>query len=157
VTFAASRGVRDDGLTRTSLRIGRDLSASSIAHVVHALQRVPGVLTVDADAENAQMFVAHDAAVPTASLVTAASCAGAAASVVVAATRATGAAVVTSVAAVPGLRQSQLTIVAMVAMFALVLIDVAFPNSPNKHWFFVMPVVVLWAFILLRATLNRKL
>jgi hypothetical protein len=155
VNVAASDAVRDDGLTRTTLRIGRNLPASSIGQVVHALQRVPGVLTVEADAKNAQAFVAHDAAVPTASLVAAASCAGTTASVVVAPTPASGFSVESGVAP-RGLQRRELTIVGMVAMFALVLIDIAFPDSPNKHWFFVMPIVLLWIFVLLRATLTRR-
>ena len=156
MSAAASRAVRDDGLTRTALRIGRDLPASSIAQVVHALQRVPGVLTVVTDTENAQAFVAHDAAVPTASLVAAASCTGTAASVVVvASTRANGASVEIGDAPRRAQRR-QLVIAGMAAMFVLALLDIAFPNSPYKHWFFMMPLVLLWTFILLRTTLSRR-
>jgi len=39
---------------------------------------------------------------------------------------------------------------------ALVIIDIAFPENSDKHWFFVMPVILVWTFILLRATLSRK-
>ncbi|MGA3035893.1 MAG: hypothetical protein ABSE64_00285 [Vulcanimicrobiaceae bacterium] len=155
MSAAASGAVRDDGLTRTTLRIGTNLPAASVAQVVHALQRVPGVLTADADAENAQAFVAHDAAVPPASLVAAASCAGTAASIVVAPTPPSAASVEVNDAP-RRVQRRQLIIVAMVAMLALVIIDIAFPESSDKHWFFVMPVILVWTFILLRATLSRK-
>lgn len=155
VAASASDAVRDDGLTRTALRIGRDLPASSIAQVVHALQRVPGVLTVHADAENAQAFVAHDAAVPSASLVAAASCTGTAASIVVVPTRASEALVETGDAR-RRVQRRQLTIAGVAAMFALLLIDIVFPESPYKHWFFIMPLAVLWTFLLLRSTPSRR-
>jgi hypothetical protein len=155
VSIAAWRSVRDDGLTRTALRIGRDLSASSIAQVVHALQRVPGVLTVHADAENAQALVAHDVAVPAASLVAAASCTGTAASIIASPTRSTEISVKTGVAPRGLQRRHPLMIVGMAAMLA-VLVDIVIPEGPSKHWFYLMPVALLWMFILLRATLSRK-
>ncbi|MDQ6944612.1 MAG: heavy-metal-associated domain-containing protein [Candidatus Eremiobacteraeota bacterium] len=148
--------VRDDGLNRTTLSIGSGLPTSSIGKIVQALQRVPGVLTVDADTENAQAIVAHDAAVPTASLVAAASRAGAAANVVAAATCA---------AAAPdengGKLQTMqghrfLAAVGVAAMLAVIVIDFALPNNPEKRWFFVMPVFLLWAFIVLRTTAARR-
>lgn len=150
-----SPAVRGDGLMRTALRIGRDLPAPAIAQIVHALQRVPGVLTVDADAENAQALVAHDAAVPSSSLVAAASCTGIAATIVVAPARANVPSVKADI--VPrGLQRRQFMMVGIAAMFAAMLIDMVVPNGPEKHWLFIMPVVLLWTFILLRATLRRK-
>ena len=155
MSLAAGRPGRDDGLTRTTLGIGRGLPASSIAAVVQALQRVPGVLTVDADAENAQAFVAHDDAVPTASLVAAANRAGAAPKAV-AAPCATVASVKTGGAAQSIPHRPFLAVVGLAAMLAVILIDIALPNSPDKRWLFIVPVILLWAFILLRATLVRR-
>jgi hypothetical protein len=147
--------VRDDGLSRTTLSIGRGLPASSIGKIVQALQRVPGVLTVDADANDAQALVAHDAAVPTASLVAAANRAGAAANVVAA----TCAAVAPDDAGEPQRMQRHPLLMALgpAAMLAVILIDIALPNDPEKRWFFIVPVILLWAFVLLRATLTRRL
>jgi hypothetical protein len=155
VNVAASRTVRDDGLTRTTLRIGKDLPAASIAQVVHELQRVPGVLTVHADAESAQAFVAHDAAVPASSLVAAASCTGTAASIIAAPTRASAVSVKAGVAPRGLQRRQPLIIVGLAAMLA-VLVDIVVPEGPSKHWFYIMPAAVLWIFVLLRATLSRK-
>jgi copper chaperone CopZ len=148
--------VRDDGLSRTTLSIGRGLPASSIGQIVQALQRVPGVLTVDADAEKAQAFVAHDAAVPAAALVAAASRAGAAANVV-ATTSAAVAPDATGVGPQKMQRHPLLAAVGLAAMLAVILIDIALPNNPEKRWFFVAPVILLWAFILVRASLTRRL
>ena len=155
VSIAAGPPGRDDGLIRTTLRIGRGLPASSIAEVVRVLQRVPGVLTVDADAENAQAFVAHDAAVPTAALVAAANAAGAAA-MAVSVPGASVALVKPGGAAQRLSRRPLLAIVGLAAMLAVILIDIVFPNSPDKRWLFIVPVILIWAFILLRATLVRS-
>jgi len=153
---AARDAVRDDGLSHTTLRLGSGLPASSIAEVVRVLQRVPGVLTVDRDAENAQAFVAHDAAVPIASLVAAANRAGAAAKVVVFPS-ATAALAESGVSAPHRLPQSPLmAVVGLAAMLAVVFIDIALPNSSDKRWFFIVPVILLWVFMLLRATRARR-
>lgn len=151
MSTVASLRIRNDGLSHTTLRMGRGLSAASVAEVVRALQRVPGVLTVNADAENAQAFVAHDAGVPMTALVAAANGAGAAAKYAVAANAG---------ATTGGPPQMQhrpiLAGVGLVAMLVVVLIEIAFPNSPDKRWLFIMPVITLWAFMLLRATLVRR-
>jgi len=151
MSVSARLPVRGNGLSHTTLRIGRGLPTSSIAEVIHALQRVPGVLTVDADVENAQAFVAHDAAVPLVALVAAANRSGAAAISVTA----------SSAAAIGGAPQGMqrrplLAGVGLAAMLLLVLIDIAFPNDPEKRWLFVVPVILLWGFTLLRAMLVRR-
>jgi hypothetical protein len=154
MSVPATRPVRADGLIRTTLRIDAGLSATSLFAVVHALQRVPGVLTVEGDAENAQAFVAHDAAVPAAALVAAARRAGSAAKTVV-----TAGVVVAS--ASPGdtpqkRRRPLLSAVGVAAMLAIICIDVALANSPEKRWIFIFPVIAFWAVALVRATLRRR-
>ena len=53
-------------------------------------------------------------------------------------------------------RRPLLAIVGLAAMLAVILIDIVFPNSPDKRWLFIVPVILIWAFILLRATLVRS-
>jgi hypothetical protein len=65
-----------DMLTRTTLQLHDAMSPPSIAHLIFALQRVPGVLLADLDLGATSVVVAHDSAVSTATLVTAATAAG---------------------------------------------------------------------------------
>jgi hypothetical protein len=53
----ASQSVRRDLLTRTTLRLGSSPARS--IQVIRALQRVPGVLTVEADARGASALVLY--------------------------------------------------------------------------------------------------
>jgi hypothetical protein len=65
----AAPGAGDaDILTRTTLQMDEGLSMASIAQLIKALQRVPGVLLAEIAAGSARAIVAHDAAVPGASL-----------------------------------------------------------------------------------------
>lgn len=137
---------QDDGLIHTTLRIGRGLSTSSVDEVIRALQRVPGVLTVAADAEHAQAFVAHDAGVLAAALVAAANRADVSPSAAIS-TRATEA---------KDARRYVVGAVGLAAMFAILVLDFVLPSSPDKRWAFIMPVVFFWTFILLRATGPRR-
>jgi hypothetical protein len=61
-----------DMLTRTTLETDDGLSALTIAGLVGALRHVPGVLLADVAAGSCRAVVAHDAAVPPASLLAAA-------------------------------------------------------------------------------------
>jgi hypothetical protein len=65
-----------DILTRTTLQIDGSPSSASVAKVVAALQRVPGVLLAEANAVTARATVAHDSGVSAASLIAAAFRAG---------------------------------------------------------------------------------
>jgi hypothetical protein len=67
VRFSAPRTGGPDGLTRTTLQIDGTMSPPSVAQVLEALQRVPGVLLAEVNPQNARAVVAHDAAVPAAS------------------------------------------------------------------------------------------
>jgi hypothetical protein len=148
---AARKGAQPDLLTRTTLRLGRG-PATSIAQVVYALQRVPGVLTVQADDVNAQALVAHDAAVPLASLVAAVTSAGGAATVVT--DSRAGAAAAATMPLFVGKRR-QIKSAAVVAMLAVIVIGMALPNSPEKRWLFIVPLVLLWAFVIFEGLVTR--
>jgi len=150
--IAATLPVRDDGLTRTTLRIVKGLPPALVEQALHALQRTPGVLTVDIDAARGEATVAHDAAVPPASLVAAA---GIGASVASAARPLVFAAAPAAV--MPARSQNRrLLVTGLAALFALVAIDVALPIAPDKRWLFVAPVVMFWAVVLLRASIGRR-
>jgi hypothetical protein len=49
-----------------------------------------------------------------------------------------------------------MAVVGLAAMLAVVFIDIALPNSSDKRWFFIVPVILLWVFMLLRATRARR-
>jgi cation transport ATPase len=71
-----------DILTRTTLQIDGSPSSASIAQVVAALQRVPGVLLAEANSVTARATVAHDSGVSTGTLIAAAFRAGVRADIV---------------------------------------------------------------------------
>ena len=145
---------RDDGLIHTTLRIGQSLSTSSVNEIIRALQRVPGVLTVAADAEHAQAFVAHDPGVLATTLVAAANRADVSSSAVVSSS-ATEASLETGTPTKDA-RRHVVGAVGLAAMCAILLLDFILPTSPDKRWVFIMPVVFFWTFILLRATGPRR-
>jgi hypothetical protein len=149
--IAATLPVRDDGLTRTTVRIAKGLPPALVAQALHALQRTPGVLTVAMDGERGEAVVAHDAAVPAAWLIAAA---GAGASVASAARPLVFAA---PAAVAPARTQNRrLLLTGLAALFALILIDLGLPIAPDKRWLLVAPVVVFWAVVLLRASVSRR-
>lgn len=147
---AARPGAYGDMLTRTTLRFGRGFAASSIGQVVVALQRVPGVLTVEADAVNAQALVAHDGAVPFESLFAAANSIGGVAAVVTDPCAATANPVLYG-------KHRRIKSVAVAAILAVVVIDLTFPNTPEKRWLLMVPAAVLWAFIMIEAFIARPI
>jgi copper chaperone CopZ len=122
--------------------------------IIRALKRVPGVLTVEADAGGASALVAHDAAVPLTSLVAAASMAGAAAKVV---GEVGGLPASTATTLLPkSTNQVHLRGVAIAAIVAVIIIDMTFPNSPEKRWLFLLPLAVLWAFVVFKELAGRR-
>ncbi len=148
----ARPGAHGDFLTRTTLRLGRGPVALSIAQVVRALQRVPGVLTVEADAVDAQALVAHDAAVTLTSLFAAVNSAGGAATVVA---DSRGGAAATARPLLHGKRR-HIKSVAVLVMLAVIVIDITFPNNPEKRWLFIAPVVLLWTFMIIEGLVARR-
>ena len=151
----ASQSARGDLLTRTTLRLGNGPAPLAIEQVIRALQRVPGVLTVESDAGGASALVAHDAAVPLTSLVAAASLAGAAAKVV---GEMRGLPVSAATRLLPKSmdRSRHLRGVAVAAILAVIIVDMAFPTSPERRWLFLAPLAVLWAFVVFKALSGRR-
>jgi hypothetical protein len=153
--ISASQSARGDLLTRTTLRLAGGSQPSAIDKVIQALQRVPGVLTVEADATGANALVAHDAAVPLPSLVAAAGFAGATASVVGEVRGPTP-----SVATAPLLGSmvpaQHLRAVAVAAILAVFIVDIAFPYSPEKRWLVLVPLAVMWMFVMYKALVGRR-
>jgi hypothetical protein len=145
---------REDSLTRTTLRLGTGTAPFAIEQVIRALQRVPGVLTVEPDAGGATALVAHDAAVPLNSLVAAASVAGAAAKIVGEMQRlpASSAAVLLP----KSMSRQYLTAVAVAAIVAVIFMDLAFPSNAEKRWIFLVPLALVWAFALVRGTAGPR-
>ncbi len=142
-----------DLLTRTTLELDGILSASSIAQAIHALQRVPGVLLAELGATGTSATVAHDAAVPAASLLAAVASAGVHAKIV------GGTAVAVNggdAAARQQLRVRRLIIVAAAAFAAVTLIDTFVPDSPGKHWFVPLFISAIWVFFFAEAMLGRR-
>ena len=144
---------RGDVLTRTTLRLSSGPAPLAIEQVVRALQRVPGVLTVEADASGASAIVAHDAAVPLTSLVAAAGSAGAAARAV-GGMREPAGSTAAAVVAKP-LNRQNLRYIAIAAILAVLIIDVTFPTSPDKRWLFLAPVAAFWGFFVFRELARR--
>jgi hypothetical protein len=151
---AMHRGDARDALTRTTLRLGDGAPASSLAHVVRALQRVPGVLTVEAVASNTEARVAHDGGVPLASLVAAIGSVGVLATV--------GSDVASRVlparTATPSNTSNRhLPNAAVVAILTVVLIETVFPVNSEKRWIFIMSLVLLWSIgLVARLAVTRR-
>jgi hypothetical protein len=150
----AARGTGGDLLTRTTLRFGSNPSPSAIEQVVRALRRVPGVLTVETDAGASNALVAHDAGVPTASLLAAAKLAGVEVKVVpdVCARLALAAPVTIA----QPLNQRHLRSVAIAAILGVIIIDMTFPHSPDKRWVYLIPLAMVWAIIVVGSLAARR-
>jgi hypothetical protein len=52
--------------------------------------------------------------------------------------------------------RQHLTAVAVAAIVAVILIDLAFPSNAEKRWVFLVPLAVVWAFALFRAMAGRR-
>jgi len=151
----AGTPVANDLLTYSTLRLGGGLSAPSIAKLIHALQRVPGVLTAEVDAANTRAFVAHDVAVPAASLIAAAISTGAAANLI-ADTR-VAPAPRTAEPSQAAMRRRLFMNVWIGIIVVVALIEIAIPTTPqNERWLLIVPVVSFWGFIAVNAFINRR-
>ncbi|MFY9779641.1 MAG: hypothetical protein WAJ85_03900 [Candidatus Baltobacteraceae bacterium] len=150
----AEPGARSaDFLTRTTLQIEEGLSMPSIAQVIRVLQRVPGVLLAEIPAGTARAIVAHDPAVPTASLLAAAAGAGVRATIVADPQAAT----VSSGVALPAadMPARRLLVFAGVLVFLLAVTEATRPTLAISH--FLLPVLLsaIWAFVIARAMMGR--
>ncbi len=142
-----------DLLTRTTLQFDGSVAGDALAQMSRALQRVPGVLLAEVNAANDRADVAHDAAVPATSLVTAAQNVGVHVSLV----RDTPAPKLAG--NVPPLRSlwnRQLLVVAAVAFVISAIVDLLIPNLAQKHGILIVLTSSLWAFYLANSFLGQR-
>jgi protein-S-isoprenylcysteine O-methyltransferase Ste14 len=112
------------------------------------------VLTVEADAFNTEARVAHDGAVPLASLVAAIGSVGVLATVGsdVASRR-----LPARTATPSSTRYRHLPNAAVVAILTVVLIETVFPVNSEKRWFLIMSLVLLWSIgLVARLAVTRR-
>lgn len=141
-------------LTRTTLQVGESLPTLAVAQLVRALQRVPGVLLAEIAPGSACAVVAHDAAVPGASLLAAAEGAGVHAKIV-ADTRPPAPSVdrVSPPAAAP---MQRVLAVAAALFLGLVLGDALIPHSAGNRMLLPILLTCVWAFVIGRAVFKPK-
>jgi hypothetical protein len=141
-------GAGGDSLTRTTLQVSQSISIAAIGDVVRALQRVPGVLLADLNPSSARVTVAHDGAVLTSALVSAAKGAGAHATIVSEARPAPPAAAATAASlpahAVPRPHVRASLIAMSTIAVVLIGIDALLPDSPQKRLVLNGLVLAVW-------------
>jgi copper chaperone CopZ len=143
-----------DLLTRTTLQVDGSTAGGSIAQMIRALQRVPGVLLAEVNAANARAVVAHDAAVPATSLIAAAQSAGVQVRIV-GDTRAPKFAN-DPAAPLRSLGSRQLLIVAAAAFIVLTVVDLLVRNAAQRHEILIGVTVALWAVFLAKSFMVRR-
>jgi hypothetical protein len=156
VTVGGPRGIGTDLLTRTTLQLDAGVSADAVREMVRTLQRVPGVLLADLAASD-RAIVAHDAAVPTASLVAAAHRAGVGAHIVADAASPTsdgnpGETVLLRQHA----RMRRMVTVTAAVFLALTLIETGITNVAVRHILSLVLMTSLWAFFIAEAIIARR-
>lgn len=142
-----------DMLTRTTLELHDVIVPASIAHMIYALQRVPGVLLADLNLTAANVVVAHDSAVSTASLLQAATAAGARVSLVARPN--------VAAEALPEAPRRKINLVTMVAVVlgpALLLLTIELLDPPlaTNHYFLPIFLSIAWTFVLIRPMFRRS-
>ena len=154
MTSAAQHLRGEDLLTRTTLEIEGSLSAPSIARIIATLQRVPGVLFAEVNATNSSATVAHDSAVPRASLLDAVSQAGAHAAI--AGGGQTPAADGRTFVPPKATRFRRLAIFSSALFIALELTNLLLPKALDKPWLLPALVSSCWlAYFVVTAIRNR--
>ena len=136
-----------DLLTRTTLQINGSMSTMSLAHLIQTLQRVPGVLFAEVDAADGRATIAHDAGVPTASLLAAATGAGVHARLVAGLLPLSMRADAASCLKDKYIRR--LLMIGVAVFVTATLVEILVPNSLEKHWLLPVLMISVWAFILL--------
>jgi hypothetical protein len=152
VTSAAPGDV--DFLTRTTLQMDPGLPLPSIAQLIKTLQRVPGVLLAEIAAGSDRAVVAHDAAVPGASLLAAAERAGVHATIV-GGTPPAAAVVDTALPVADASNRRLLTLAAALA-FVLALCETSFPRLASNHYLLPVLLSSIWAFVIARTIFKRR-
>jgi hypothetical protein len=141
-----------DILTRTTLQFDTAISAPGALEIKRALQRVPGVLLAEIDGASDRATVAHDCAVPIASLLAAVAANGARAAVVVdPRARGVSAGVAQPLGAIPAQR------LFFVAAFLLLLplFGTVSPSLAKNHLFIPIVLAFTWAVVFVRAFHHR--
>lgn len=141
-------------LTRTTLQVDESLSTLSIAKLVHALQHVPGVLLAELAAGSARALVAHDAAVPGASLLAAAESAGVHAKIVADTRRPAPSTASASPLAVRSTQQFLMTAAAL--LLGLAIGEAFIPHLAGNKLLLPVLLACVWAFVIGRAMFKSK-
>ncbi len=154
-------GAGGDSLTRTTLQVSQTISIAAIGDVVRALQRVPGVLLADLNPSSARVTVAHDGAVLTSALVSAAKGAGAHATIVSEARPAPPAVAPAAAATLraPAVPRPQIraSLIAMSTIaVVLICIDLLLPDSPQKRLVLNGLVLAVWICFFAGLFVRRK-
>jgi len=145
----------DDFLTRTTLQLDEGLSLPSVAGLIKTLQRVPGVLLAEIAAGSARAVVAHDAAVPGASLLAAAERAGVHATILADMRPPAGSVdPALPLALTPNRR---LFTLAAALLLSLALCETIFPRLASNHYLLPVLLSSLWAFVIAHTLFNRRL
>jgi hypothetical protein len=142
-----------DLLAHTTIQVASDLPKQSIAHLIAALQRVPGVLLADWVPASARAIVAHDAGVPVAALIAAAGGTGLHALVLGAPSSATAATAVADPAST--LRLRRFFAAAAIIMFVAAIITTFDPRLASNHLMLPLVLSGLWAVIIAEAMFRR--
>ncbi len=141
-----------DMLTRTTLQLHDVMTATSIAHMISALQRVPGVLLAELNPTTASVVVAHDSAVSIASLVRAAEETGTRVTLVVRPT-------VPRDVATTSVREIKIaTMLAIVLGPAILLVAIELIDPPlaTNHYFLPIFLSIAWTLVLIRPMFGRQ-
>jgi len=153
MSVGPTRGV--DLLTRTTLKIAPLAGGASIAQLIQALQRVPGVLFAEAAPGNGAVVVSHDAGVPTATLLQAAIGVGVN-GVLVGAGLLRAPHPAESATSRYAVRSRQLLIAAIALLATLGLAYVLVPTSAEKHWLLMTFTWLLWVLFVAQILRRRR-
>lgn len=142
-----------DMLTRTTLQLHDVMTPASIAHMISALQRVPGVLLADLSTTTASVVVAHDSAVSIASLVRAAKETGARVTLVARPAVARDAASKASVREIDIMTMLAVVLGPAILLVAIELID---PPLATNHFFLPIFLSIAWTLVFIRPMFRRQ-
>jgi cation transport ATPase len=143
-----------DLLTRTTLQVDGIPAEASVAQMIRALQKVPGVLLAELNPTQAHAVVAHDAAVLAISLIAAAENAGVRVRIV----RDTLPPTLSgkSAAQLRTLSNRQLLIVAALACVIVASVGMLVPNATLKHEILIVLTSSLWAVFLAQSFMRHR-
>jgi hypothetical protein len=147
-------GTDADLLTRTTLQVDATVAGDTLAQMIRALQRVPGVLLAEVNAADARTIIAHDAAVPASSLIAAAQNVGVHVTVI-------GDTRIRKpddnpVTPLHSLVNRQLLIGAATAFIVLTIVNLLVPNATQKHGVLTGLTSLLWAVFLAKSFIAHR-